>query len=172
MSVIFWLLFLLYLVASAVLILVVLIQSGKGGGLSGLVSAGTTLGDTLGASGVEKTLNRWTSYCAIGFLVINILLVIMGPIIYQKNILDRIPLSADLTAAPATAPEGAASVEGPTAPATTAGEEGPATPAAATGAPAAEPRVELPAPAAGAAAEPAASVPADVPAPAPAPAGN
>lgn len=79
MQIIFWLIFILWLVSSAVLVLVVLIQSGKGGGLSGLVGAGTSLGDSLGATGAEKTLNRWTTYCAIGFLVLNIALVFMAP---------------------------------------------------------------------------------------------
>ncbi|HPS03651.1 MAG TPA: preprotein translocase subunit SecG, partial [Candidatus Sumerlaeota bacterium] len=72
MSVLFWVLFIAYIFSAAVLVLVVLVQSGKGGGLSGLVSAGSTLGDTLGATGAEKTLNRWTTYCAVGFIVFNI----------------------------------------------------------------------------------------------------
>lgn len=180
MAFIFWLLFFLYLASSGVLILVVLIQSGKGGGLSGLVGAGTTLGDTLGASGVEKTLNRWTTYCAAGFLVINILLVIMGPHIYQQSILDKVPLEATTGAPvgtgdmPGVAPEAATPVEGPIAPAATNGEV-PAAPA--SEAPVAGPQTEVPlsAPAEGAAAVPAAPVapvaPAAVPAePAPAPA--
>lgn len=163
MSVIFWLLFVLYILASGVLVLVVLVQSGKGGGLSSLVGAGTTLGDTLGASGVEKTLNRWTSYCAVGFLVINILLVILGPHIYQGSILDKVPLSSPSSSE--TAPGATAPVEGPIAPVATTGSEAPAAPA--TGAPAAEPQAEVPAPA------PAAGpVAAPAGAPAPAPAGN
>jgi len=86
----FWLLFLVYIAASAVLILVVLVQSGKGGGLSGLVGAGSTLGDTLGATGAEKTLNRWTTYCAVGFLVVTILLVGLGNKVYKRGILDEV----------------------------------------------------------------------------------
>ena len=167
---IFWLLFILYIAASCVLILVVLVQSGKGGGLSSLVGAGTTLGDTLGASGVEKTLNRWTSYCAIGFLVINILLVIMGPSIYQKTFLEKVPLSpVTPTSATSEAAPGAPAVEGPVAPiAAPAGGETPAAPA--PEAPAAEPKAEVPAPAPAA---DAATVPvAPAPAPEPAPAGN
>jgi len=89
-SFLFYLFFILYICASAVLILVVLVQSGKGGGLSGLVGAGSALGDHLGATGAEKTLNRWTSYCAIGFLLLNIFLVLIGPRVFKGSILDTL----------------------------------------------------------------------------------
>lgn len=90
MGILFAVLFLIYLFVSAVLVLVVLIQSGKGGGLSGLIGSGSSLGDTLGATGAEKTLNRWTSYCAIAFLVVNIMLVFLGPKVFKTSILDEI----------------------------------------------------------------------------------
>jgi preprotein translocase subunit SecG len=87
----FIILFIAWLTASVVLILVVLVQSGKGGGLSGLVGASTTLGDQLGATGAEKTLNRWTTYCAVGFLVLNILLVLLGNAVYRQDVLEDVP---------------------------------------------------------------------------------
>lgn len=87
---IFWILFLLWIMASVVLVMVVLVQSGKGGGLSGLVGAGSSLGDHLGATGAEKTLNRWTSYCAVGFLVLNIALVFMAPKVFKESLIDKV----------------------------------------------------------------------------------
>ncbi|MBN1867728.1 preprotein translocase subunit SecG [Candidatus Sumerlaeota bacterium] len=89
MTFLFWLLFLAYLGASLVLILVVLLQSGKGGGLSGLMGAGSALGDHLGATGAEKALNRYTTYCAIGFLVINIFLVLLGNHVMNRSLVDK-----------------------------------------------------------------------------------
>ncbi|MFP4381180.1 MAG: preprotein translocase subunit SecG [Candidatus Sumerlaeia bacterium] len=89
-TVLFWLFFLLWILCSGILILVVLVQSGKGGGLSGLVGAGSPLGDHLGATGAEKTLNRWTTYFAVGFLVLNIVLVLLGPKAFEGSILDKI----------------------------------------------------------------------------------
>lgn len=87
MLVIFWIIFIAWILCSAVLILVVLVQSGKGGGLSGLVGAGSALGDHLGATGAEKTLNRWTTYFAVGFLVLNIAMVLIGPKAFSGSLL-------------------------------------------------------------------------------------
>lgn len=100
LTILFWLGFVLYILASFVLILVVLVQSGKGGGLSGLVGAGSAISDHLGATGAEKTLTRWTTYCAIGFLILNILLVLMGGKIFvSESIADKIPVSDQAPAA-------------------------------------------------------------------------
>lgn len=96
MNIVVWLIFLIYLLASAFLVLVVLLQSGKGGGLSGLVGAGSSLGDTLGATGAEKTLNRWTTYAAVGFLCLNILLVAVGGQAFNQDELEKI--AGDTTA--------------------------------------------------------------------------
>lgn len=85
LQIFFYIGFILWVLASIILILVVLVQSGKGGGLSGLVGAGSALGDHLGATGAEKTLNRWTSYCAVGFLVLTIFLVLAGGTIFRGN---------------------------------------------------------------------------------------
>jgi preprotein translocase subunit SecG len=81
----FVLIYTAWILASIVLVLVVLVQSGKGGGLSGLVGAGSTLGDHLGATGAEKTLNKWTTYCAVGFLILNISLVLLAPKIFRDS---------------------------------------------------------------------------------------
>lgn len=83
-------LILVYIVVCGFLILVVLLQSGKGGGLSGLLSGGGGLSDTFGASGAEKTLSRWTTYCAIAFLVISLALTLVGARHFQKSLIPNL----------------------------------------------------------------------------------
>jgi protein translocase SecG subunit len=178
LQILFVLMYLAWLLSSGILILVVLVQSGKGGGLSGLVGAGSTLGDHLGATGAEKTLNRWTSYCAVGFLILNLSLVLLAPKIFKDSPFYRSKAAATQPEKPATPGTDAS---GGTAPATTpAAIPGTAptpapvapvtTPAALTPAPtapvAATPIPATPTPAPPAAATPATPVPA---APTPAP---
>lgn len=151
LSFLFWLLFFIWVIASAVLVLVVLVQSGKGGGLSGLVGAGSSLGDSLGATGAERTLNRWTTYCAIAFMGITILLGVIGPHIYG-TLLDEARSSSALVNE--TTPAEGAAADATATPAADAT----ATPAA--GAAEAPASSEAPAPdAAGGAAEPVAQPP-------------
>ena len=80
-----------YILVCGFLILVVLLQSGKGGGLSGLLSGGGGLSDSFGASGAEKTLSRWTTYCAIAFLVVSLALTLLGARHFQKSLLGEFP---------------------------------------------------------------------------------
>lgn len=149
----FWVLFLVWIAASGVLVLVVLIQSGKGGGLSGLVGAGTSLGDSLGATGAEKTLNRWTSYCAIAFVVVTILLVGLSQKVFRGSILDDVPettaMETEVDAQPTSDTEAPAADGAPVAEAPLAG------PPAAESAPAVEPPIQLPDTPVGPATEPA-----------------
>jgi protein translocase SecG subunit len=79
----------LYVFSALFLIVVILGQEGKGGGLSGLVGA-SALGDTLGASGAENTLRRWTRNCAIMFIVLSMGLTIVGAHVFSgsSSILD------------------------------------------------------------------------------------
>lgn len=71
-------LLIIYAVACAFLIFVILIQSGKGGGLSSLGSASQGLSDSLGATGAEKTLNKLTTGSAVLFMVIAIALSLVS----------------------------------------------------------------------------------------------
>ncbi len=84
-------LILVYVLVCGFLILVVLLQSGKGGGLSGLLSGGGGLSDSFGASGAEKTLSNWTTYCAIAFLVVSLALTLLGARHFQKSLLGEFP---------------------------------------------------------------------------------
>ena len=86
---------LIYTGACVFLILVILLQSGKGGGLSGMLGGGNPLTDTLGATGAEKTLNRWTTACAVIFFLLSLFLTFLGGRIYRRNILsDKLKAAA------------------------------------------------------------------------------
>ena len=75
MNFVFLLAMIAYFAVCLFLILVILFQSGKGGGLAGMLGGGGgALADTFGASGAEKTLSKWTTYCAIAFLVLSLAL--------------------------------------------------------------------------------------------------
>jgi len=74
----FWILLIIFIGICVFLILVILLQAGKGGGLSSLIGGAGAFADSLGATGVEKTLNRWTTYCAVTFGILSILLTLIG----------------------------------------------------------------------------------------------
>jgi preprotein translocase subunit SecG len=59
----------LQVVLSVVLIVLILLHSGKDAGLSGAFGVGTGAGPLGGGSLVERNLNRWTVGFAIAFAV-------------------------------------------------------------------------------------------------------
>jgi preprotein translocase subunit SecG len=63
------------IVISVVLILLILLHSGKDAGLSGAFGVGTGAGPFGGGSLVERNLDRWTVFFAILF-VANIILLL------------------------------------------------------------------------------------------------
>ena len=63
------------IIISVVLILLVLLHSGKDAGLSGAFGVGTGAGPFGGGSLVERNLDRWTIFFAILF-VANIILLL------------------------------------------------------------------------------------------------
>ena len=63
------------IVISVVLILLILMHSGKDAGLSGAFGVGTGAGPLGGGSLVERNLNRWTIGFAIAFVVNTLILV-------------------------------------------------------------------------------------------------
>jgi preprotein translocase subunit SecG len=63
------------IVISVVLILLILLHSGKDAGLSGAFGVGTGAGPFGGGSLVERNLDRWTIFFAILF-VANIILLL------------------------------------------------------------------------------------------------
>ncbi|MEA2411859.1 MAG: preprotein translocase subunit SecG [Thermoleophilaceae bacterium] len=62
-------------VISVVVILLVLLHSGKDAGLSGAFGVGTGAGPFGGGSLVERNLDRWTIFFAILF-VVNVILLL------------------------------------------------------------------------------------------------
>jgi preprotein translocase subunit SecG len=62
-------------IISVVVILLVLLHSGKDAGLSGAFGVGTGAGPFGGGSLVERNLDRWTIFFAILF-VINVILLL------------------------------------------------------------------------------------------------
>lgn len=91
-------LLLVYLFSCVFLIAVILLQSGKGGGLSSLGAASSGISEALGATGAEKTLNKMTTFCACTFIILAILLSLVG----SRAITSRNTLLTDPLASPAT----------------------------------------------------------------------
>ncbi len=127
------------------LILVILMQSGKGGGLSGMLGGGNPLTDALGSSGAEKTLSKWTTICAVCFFVLSLLLTVLaGKLLKPARLSDQLktaPPPIEAPAAPASQTPGAAA---PAAPAPEASSE--AKPAEAAPANPAQPPASEPSP--------------------------
>ena len=63
------------IIISVVLILLVLLHSGKDAGLSGAFGVGTGAGPFGGGSLVERNLNRWTIGFAVAFVINTIILI-------------------------------------------------------------------------------------------------
>ena len=143
-----WLLLMLlvYTFACLFLIFVILIQSGKGGGLSSLGQASGGITDTLGATGAEKALNKMTTWCAVGFMLLAILISLVGSrslkeptIIGEEGPMPELPI----TGSPDTSTASSSASEVDVAPVTPA--ELPATEPPAAEAPTAEPAAPAPA---------------------------
>jgi preprotein translocase subunit SecG len=65
----------LQVIICVVLVLLILMHSGKDAGLSGAFGVGTGAGPLGGGSLVERNLNRWTIFFAILFVANTILLL-------------------------------------------------------------------------------------------------
>jgi preprotein translocase subunit SecG len=71
----FTLLAFLQVVVAVVLILLILMHSGRDSGLSGAFGVGTGAGPLGGGSLVERNLNRWTVFFAVVFGLNTILML-------------------------------------------------------------------------------------------------
>jgi len=98
----------IYTAACLFLIFVILIQSGKGGGLSSLGSSSQGISEALGATGAERTLNKLTTWSAVAFMVLAILLSLAGGQLARQRSTTALPETAAPTQ-PLTQP-GAATV--------------------------------------------------------------
>jgi preprotein translocase subunit SecG len=65
----------LQIILAVVVIVLILLHSGKDAGLSGAFGVGTGQGPFGGGSLVERNLNRWTIFFAIVFALNSILLL-------------------------------------------------------------------------------------------------
>jgi preprotein translocase subunit SecG len=65
----------LQVLISIVLVLLVLMHSGKDSGLSGAFGVGSGTGPLGGGSMVERNLNRWTVFFALLFLINAVILL-------------------------------------------------------------------------------------------------
>jgi protein translocase SecG subunit len=83
----FWLLFLVWTICSLFLILIILNQEPKGGGVGGVFAQGSAIGDQLGLSGMQQQLRVVTRTAAIVFFVLSILLSLMGSWVFQEELL-------------------------------------------------------------------------------------
>ncbi len=63
-----------YLIVCIALTIVILLQSSKGGGLAGAFGGGGAMGAVFGGRGAATFLSRVTTYLAIGFLTISLLI--------------------------------------------------------------------------------------------------
>ncbi len=121
-----------HIIVSLVLILVVLLQSGKAGDLaSAFGGAGSQA--AFGARGAATVLTKATTICAVLFMVTSLGLAIMYNRSTTGTVMDTLPLpeEAPLSEAPSAAPE-------PAAPEQLQAEEEP------SGSPAEESPVEIP----------------------------
>lgn len=76
-----WLFGIIYVLACAFLILIILMQEGKSGGLSqadSISQSPQALSDTFGAGGAQKGLYNTTAYTATIFFVLALALTILG----------------------------------------------------------------------------------------------
>ncbi len=76
-SVFFYIVLILFYVICLFLILVILGQEGKGGGLSGMMGT-SALGETFGFGGAAATLRRWTRNAALAFLGLALVITFWG----------------------------------------------------------------------------------------------
>jgi protein translocase SecG subunit len=138
LSVIIPIMLIVYVFACAVLIFVILIQSGdKGGGLSSLGASNQGISDALGATGAEKTLNKWTTWCACTFILLAIVLsYAVG--VQARSSKKFLPPASDLPTTPASTNAGGAAQAVP-ARAVPSGATAPRAPGAPASKPASKP---------------------------------
>jgi len=120
------LLYIIHAIVCLVLILVVLLQSGKAADLAGAFGGGGSQ-TALGSRGAATVLSKATSICAIVFMISSLGLAILGSR-SGGSVLEQVPLPAE---APAETPAGTPAGNAPAAapPAQAPAPEGSAAPA-------------------------------------------
>ena len=114
MTIIFFLALLVYILVCAVLVALIMMQEGKGGGLSGVM--GASMGETFGFGGASKQIRKYTAVCASIFLVLTIVLTFLAEGTFRsgsKFVGNTVGSSAPT--APSTATPAAPAGDAPTA---------------------------------------------------------
>src|SRR5580765_1168636 len=124
------LLIILHVIVCFVLIMVVLLQSGKAADLAGAFGGGGSQ-TALGSRGAATVLSKATTICAVIFMLSSLALALVGSR-RGGSVLENVKLPAQSAPAPESAPGAPAAGGAPQGAATPA----PATPAPASGSPA------------------------------------
>lgn len=107
MTILFFIVLIIYIILCGTLVSLVLMQEGKGGGLTGTM--GASMGETFGFGGASKQVRRYTAYCATAFLIMTIILTFVAEATFRKSAYDFIGADAPApagTTVPGTAPAG------------------------------------------------------------------
>ncbi len=106
MTILFFIVLIIYIILCGTLVSLVLMQEGKGGGLTGTM--GASMGETFGFGGASKQIRRYTAYCATAFLIMTIILTFVAEATFRKSAYDFIGADAPApaTTVPGIAPTG------------------------------------------------------------------
>lgn len=110
----FALVVIVHILASVILILVVLLQSGKAGDLAS--AFGTSGSQTaFGARGAATLLTKTTTVCAVLFMISSLSLAIMSIRTSSSTVMDEVPYAEEPEPDPAETPTPAPSQKSPAA---------------------------------------------------------
>ena len=105
----------IHIVVSVILVISVLLQSSKGGGLAGTFGGSGLAGGFFGGRGAAPLLVKTTTVCAVLFMITSISLNIVGPGKASKSALESVGESGGFGSQPAVTNEMPISAE-PAAP--------------------------------------------------------
>lgn len=98
MGVIVTILLILFIPVCILLILMVLLQAGKGGGLSGAFGGMGSSQPFLGARGTADFLSKFTVYLAIAFMALSLVLSVIYGTSKNIRVKDDVPAAVDTQA--------------------------------------------------------------------------
>ena len=108
MGLLYSVLVVLHIFMSVFLIIVVLLQAGKGAGLAGLFGSGVD--NVFGGQGVDKPLSIFTTICAALFMVTCLSLSYMSRSGVSSSVTDKLPANMPISQQSAPQPQGQAPV--------------------------------------------------------------
>lgn len=109
-----------FVLVSALLVFTVLMQEGKGGGLSG-IGGSSAIGDTFGFSNASTELRKVTRWCAVAFFILALALTFLGEHIINNPDTDFLKgAKADEVVTPVETPAAPLAADAPAAPAANA----------------------------------------------------